>query len=173
MKKRIRLIVIIILTIVACLLIWRLWPNHISDLLPLEDNVVTDFSGQAVVRHYESEYYYNDTYYYIDPSDVESSNVDEIIEILNTSNYQQDYRNLLPGNIDTVHPDKNHVGIDVDLRFYYGDKPEQRVSISFLSNSLMVVLVGEETGFRIYHPTNPRTMDELVEYLKIHGMIRT
>ena len=173
MKKRTKLIFSIILAIGVCLLIWRLWPNRISHLLPFEENSVISFSVQATVRHYINEYSYNGTYYYLDIPHEQSRNFEEILEIINKSKYQQDYRNLLPGDIDTVHPDKNHDGTNVDLEFVFGNKPDQRINISFLSSSIIAVFVPAESSFRIYHPTNPETIDNLVEYLQTNGTSKT
>lgn len=174
MKKRIGLIAIItIIAIVVCLLLWRLWPHTLSSLMSLDEDSVTSFWAQATVRHFEDEQSYSDTYYRIDIAQPENSDLEEILEILNTSNYQQDYRNLLPGDVDTVHPDKNYDGNTVQLRYVWGDEPDEYVSIRFLSSSIITVFVGGESGFRIYHPTNHETIYHLVEYLQTHGTTTT
>lgn len=172
MKKRTKLIFIIIFAIGVCLGIWRLWPNRISHLLSFEENSVIGFSAQATVRHYINEYSYNGTDYYLDIPHEQSRNFEDILEIINKSKYQQDFRNLLPGDIDTVHPDKNHDGTNVDLEFVFGNKPDQRINISFLSSSIIAVFVPPESSFRIYHPTNPETIDNLVKYLQTYGTSR-
>lgn len=127
-----------------------------------------------MVRHYENEQSYTDTYYRMeDITQPQNSNPEEIFEILGTSRYQQDFRNLLPGDVDTVHPDKNFDGNMVSLRFFRGNEPDEYVNISFLSNSIITVFVGGESGFHIYHPANHETIYNLVEYLKTHGTAAT
>ena len=175
MKKRMGLIVIItIIAIIVCSLIWRVWPHTFSDLLPFDKASVTSFSAYAMVRHYENEQSYTDTYYRMeDITQPQNSNPEEIFEILGTSRYQQDYRNILPGDVDTVHPDKNFDGNTASLRFFWGDEPDEFVNISFLSNSIITVFVGGESGFHIYHPTNHETIYNLIEYLKTNGTAAT
>lgn len=174
MKKRIGLVVIItLITIAVCFLSWRLWPHTLSSLVSLDEDSVTSFWAQATIRSFENEQSYNDTSYRIDIAQPQNSNLGEILEILNTSSYQQDYRNLLPGDVDTVHPDKNYDGNIVRLRYVWGNEPDEFVAISFLSSSIITVFVGGESEFRIYHPTNHETMYNLIEYLKTHGTTTT
>ncbi|MBE6885245.1 MAG: hypothetical protein E7487_11695 [Ruminococcaceae bacterium] len=174
MKKRAGFVVIVALTaIVFCFLGWRLWPHTFSALTSFDENSVASFWIQAVVRQYEDEQAYNDTYYCIDVEQPQDNKLDEILKILNTSNYQQDYRNLLPGDIDTVHPDKNYDGNTVELCYAWGSEPDEYISVRFLSSSTIAVFIGGESGLHIYHPTNHETLYHLVEYLKVHGTVTT
>lgn len=174
MKKRIGLVVIItLITIGVFFLIWCLWPHTISDSMNLDEDPVTSFWIQATVRDFESKQSFDDTYYRIDSEQSQNSKFDEILEILNTSRYQQDYRNLLPWDVYTVHPDKNHDGTIVQLRYVWGNEADEWGDITFLSSSIMTVFVGGESEFRIYHPTNHETKRKLVEYLKSHGTTTT
>lgn len=170
MKKRIGLIAVITaITIVVCLVIWRLWPHTLSDLIYLDEDSVTSLWTQANVRNFESEKSFDDTYYSIDITSQQNSNLREILEILDTSDYQQDFRNLLPWDVITVHPDKNYDGTTVQLQYVWGNGSDEYVSITFLSSSIITVFEGGESGFRIYHPTNQETIYDLVEYLKTNG----
>ena len=51
-----------------------------------------------------------------------------------------------------------------------GNQKDEYVQIQFLSSSIIVVSSGDKTGSRIYHPTNKKTIDQLVEYLQTYGV---
>lgn len=173
-KKRIGLVVFIaLIAIVVCFLIWRSWPHTFSELISLDEDSVTSFWTEATVRNFESEQSFDDTFYRIDIEKTQNSTLEKILEILNTSKYQQDYRNLLPWDLDMVEPDQKYDGNVVQLCFVWGNEPDEFGYITFLSSGIITVLVGEETEFRVYHPTNHDTIHNLVEYLKMHGTATT
>ena len=89
--------------------------------------------------------------------------------ILDSSDYQQDFRNILPWSIDQVDAGKNFEGYTVNLVFTWGDETNASVNMMFLSKNIVVVDTGTESGFRIYHPVNKDVLGNLVEYLKVHG----
>ena len=96
--------------------------------------------------------------------------LEEIMEILATSSYRQDFRNLLLWDLDYVDADKNYDGRTVTVSFYMNNQMDKYVQIQFLSSSIIVVSSGGETGFRVYHPTNHQTIDQLSEYIQTHGV---
>ena len=170
MKKQIGLIIIIIIiALVICLLTWRFWPQSSSNLISVDDNCITNFSAHAMVVRFENGQFYTDTYR-IDNTAQQSSGLGEIIAILATSSYQQDFRNLLPWGIDSVGGGKDYDGRTVRLALYIEGQEDKYVDIQFMSSSIIAVSVGDESGFRIYHPTNLKILDKLIEYLQTHGV---
>lgn len=166
MKKRI--IAIAVISIIACLLIWRFWPCSFSNTISLDKDSVVNFSALARVDRFENGQSYSDTYR-IDTQQSPSGSVGEILEILSGSGYQQDFRNLWPWGIDGVSADKNYDGHTILLQFFLGNEKEEYVDIQFLSSSIIAVSTADAPGFRIYHPTNRKTMYELIAYLQTHG----
>ena len=170
MKKRIWLIMAaIVIALIICLLIWRFYPQSSSSLMPIDKNTVTDLSAIAYILRFGDTQTHSDTYR-IDNPYPQSTELGEIIEILATSNYQQDFRNLLPWGIDTVDSDKNYDGRTVTLIFFFQNAENEYMEIMFQSNSLMWIRTEEHPNLRIYHPTNSATLDKLVEYLQTHGV---
>lgn len=170
MKKRIGLIITIIITaLILCLLIWRFWPQSAFDLVSANENSITSFSAYAMVSRFENGQSYTDTYR-IDNTKLQDNASSEIIEILATSSYQQDFRNLLPWGIDSVSSDKNYDGCTVTLSFYSETAEKEYFEIQFLSSSIAVVTSAKHPGYRIYHPTNHETINRLIEYLQAHGV---
>ena len=170
MKKRIGLIItIIVAALIVCLLIWRFWPQSSSNLISVDENSITSFSASAMIHHLENGQTRTDTSRIDNPAQ-QGNEPGDIIEILATSRYQQDFRNLLPWSADNVEADKNYDGRTVVLVSSVGNQKDEWVQIHFLSSSIVTVSVGGEAGFRIYHPTNNKTLDELVEYIQTHGV---
>lgn len=170
MKKRIRMFIMIILIALAIyLVIWRFWPNSFSNTISVNENSIDSVSVHAMVNHFGIEQDTIDTYL-IGENEQQINTLEEIIEILTTSSYRQDFRNLLPWDLDYVDADKNYDGRTVTVSFYMGNQKDEYVQIQFLSSSIIVVSSGDKTGFRIYHPTNKKTIDQLVEYLQTYGV---
>ena len=169
MKKRI--IIITIITFVTCLLIWRFWPHSFSSIIPVDVNSVISFSACTSVAYVEDGEPYIDTYC-LDISQQQDDSIEEIIKILEASEYQQDYRNILPWSIDYVDTDRNFDGHTATLLFVFGNKKDDCISIQFLSRSIIIVSIREEPGFRIFHPTNPETLYDLVEYFQTYGAMQ-
>ena len=170
MKKRIRMFIMIILIALAVyLVIWRFWPNSFSNTISVNENSIDRVSIHAMVNHFGMGQDTIDTYL-IDDLNQPINMLEEIIDILTTSSYRQDFRNLLPWDLDHVDADKNQDGRIVSVSFYMGNDKDEYAQIQFLSSSIIVVSSGGETGFRVYHPTSPKTIDQLVEYLQTYGV---
>ena len=173
MKKRIGLIItILIIALLICLLTWRFWPQSFSNLMGVDENAITSCHAYAMVRPLEDGGLSTDTY---DLNDKESADkvYQEIVQILATSNYQQDCRNQLPWGIDSVNSDKNYDGKLITVSFFTKDAGKEYFEIKFMSSSIVVVRTAEHPGMRIYHPTNHETIDKLVAYLQTHGQQET
>ena len=169
MKKRLGLVVtIIVAVLIICLLVWRFWPHSSSDMISVNESTVTSFSAYGMFQNFEKGHC--DLYSINSPAPL-SNESEEILEILATSKYRQDFRNLLPWGVDGVSSDKNYDGHMVTLSLYFQDK-EEYIEFQFLSNSLVVVRTPKRRNMRIYHPTNSETLDKLVEYLKTHGALQ-
>lgn len=173
MKKRIGLIVaIVVAALIICLLIWRFLPHSLSNAISVDENSIIGFSAYAMVSRFEDGQSYTDTYR-IDNTDQQSHKPEKMIEILATSGYQQDFRNLLSWGIDSVASDKNYDGSTVTLSFYSENAETEYFEIQFLSSSIAVVTTEAHPSFRIYHPTNHKTMYDLIEYVKNYGIKQT
>ena len=170
MKKRIRLIItFLIIALVICVLTWRFWPHPSSYIISMDKTAITSFSAYAIVSCFENGQSEFDTYR-IDITEPQSNESAEIMEIVSTSGYQQDFRNLLPWGLDHVGSDRNYDGKIMTVSLYTGPQQDKHVEIQFLSSSVVAVRDSCKSGLRIYHPTKRKTMDNLVEYLQTHGV---
>ncbi len=170
MKKR--MIIIAVITLVVSLLVWRLWPCSFTGAMSVDRDSVSGFHTDAMVRHFENGESITERYQ-IDLPDPENGSLEEIFQILGQSGYQQDFRNLLPWGIDSVGSDSNYDGRTLILTFVLGNEKDAGVDIHFLSSSLVCVSGSNFSGYRIYHPTNPELLDNLIAYLQAHATEKT
>lgn len=122
-----------------------------------------------MIRTFENGQSYTDTYR-IDEQEELGNEQEELAEILETSRYQQDFRNLWPWGIDSVSGGRYYDGRTVTVTFYSSNAENQYAEIMFMSSGLVVVQTGKHSGMCIYHPTNRETLDKLVEYLQANGI---
>ncbi len=172
MKKRIgSAIAIAVAILIACLLLWRFIPQSTSAFIPVSNESITSFSANGMLENFELD---QTDFYSIASSSPLGSTPEEIIkvmEILATSKYQPDFRNLLPWGIDSVSSDRNYDGRMVTFSLYFNNEGSKYTEFQFLSNSIVVIRTADQTSMRIYHPTNSETFEKLVAYLQANGVV--
>ncbi len=169
MKKRIRLIVTVIsIALIAGLLLWRFLPRSSSYLISVDQHAFTGFSAIATVSYIEDGVPYSNIYR-IENTPQYTEVLEEVLEILATSRYRPDFRNLLPGGLRQIDGGKKYDGRIISLAFS-AETQEGFVHIQFLSSRVIPVSAGSRSGLLAYHPTNRETMDKLVEYLQANGV---
>ena len=164
MRKRV--ITIVVIAVIVGLLAWRFWPTTVANIISVPAERISSLSAHAYIPQFQE---HSEDVYYIETEQSDSENVQDILEILGTSGYRRDYRNLLPWGIDGVDSDKNYDGHRFSLLLVWGEESDKCSHIQFLSHSIIAVSTPEKPGFQIYHPTNEDTLYELVEYLQAHG----
>ena len=166
MKKRI--VIGIVIALVLGVLLWRFIPRSSGAVIPVDENNVTSFAAISMVgRNLAGEPDFS--IYRIDSADATEENIQDFLKILKTSQYQPDFRNLLPWGGDSVSSDKNYDSRTVTVQFACGD---DYLDITFHSPTLITINTKDTSGFRIYHPTNKNTITKLVEYLETHGILQ-
>ena len=100
---------IILIVLAIYFVIWRFWPNSFSNTISVNENSIDSVSVHAMVNHFGIEQDTIDTYL-IGENEQQINTLEEIIEILATSSYRQDFRNLLLWDLDYVDADKNYDG---------------------------------------------------------------
>ncbi len=164
MKKRILFAAIIV--IVVGVIGWRFWPCAATALgVPKAEPVIV-LSAYGMISEFENG---QTSHVYYRMETQETPQIQEVLGILNTSHYRQDFRNLWPCGTDSVGSDKNYDSRTVSVDLLMGDA---YFKMQFMSPSIVAVSSSEWSGYRIYHPTNRQTMDALIEYLQTHGTIQ-
>ncbi len=147
-------------------IIWRVLPHSFADVIPVNTNMVSNFACMGNVSGVRDGEPYIDLYS-LSNATSEEEHFLEIIEIMNSTNYRQDFRNLLPWAITDVGADDSFCS--VTLMLIWGSTPEESCTISYLDNNLIGVSFGGSDGYEIYHPTDHSVLTTLIEYLQLHG----
>lgn len=158
----------IVIALVLGVLLWRFIPRSAGTVIPVEENDVTSFAAISMVgRNLLGEPDFS--IYRIDSADATEQNIHDFLDILKTSRYQPNFRNLIPWGIDSVSADKNYDNRTVTVQFACGD---DYLDITFQSPTQIHISAKNDSGFRIYHPTNKDTITKLVEYLETSGILQ-
>lgn len=102
MKKK---LIIAIVILAAAALLWCLWPHSFSHFIS-EESSVTALSVGVLIPGIENSRPVVDSYA-MEISDPQSSELKAILEILATSRYRQDFRNLLPWGTSSISSGKD------------------------------------------------------------------
>lgn len=167
-KKLLTCFAVIMVVLVAALLFWRFWPRAFHDAMSVDESAVNSFSVQAIINRVENGELATDLYQ-LDSNAQPQATADALLEILSASDYRPDFRNLLPWKLDYVDADRSYNGRTVTIVLNTGTGTDDFVQILFLGSSIAAVSSGDHDGFRIYHPTKPELLDELIDYLQTNG----
>ena len=162
MKKRIITILSFISLVGVC--VWRFCPLSFSDItISKKQNLVI----------YDVSYRYtevgNSYTYRLNTEQINEEFTKDILEILNSSSYRPDFRNLWPFGLNQINSDKNYDGNSI-LMIMGVETEEEWLNFHYISSSLVSVSGDKFKGILIYHPTNYETKDKLIEYIKENGV---
>ena len=166
MKKRATVIVVAVLII--GLLVWRFWSHPLSSVICVEKSSVTSIACSVSVFGVENGMPYSNSYTLSELSP-QDNGFEEIMEILASSNYRQDFRNLLPWSVNSIGSDDANGVLFANIVFAWGSGENESCFMSMHSESMMAVSSGTVSGLKVYHPTNREMLDTLAEYLQTHG----
>lgn len=167
-KKLLTCAAVILAVLVAALLFWRFWPRTFSDAASVDETAVVSVSVQAIINRVENGELVTDLYQ-LDSIAQPEATLDAVLEILSASDYRPDFRNLLPWKLDYVDADRDYDGRTVTIVLDTGNGTDDFVQIQLLGSSVFAVSGGDRDGFRIYHPTKPEMLDQLIDYLQTNG----
>lgn len=169
-KKRAIILIIAAAALVICLLGWRLWPHSLSAIISVEKNALTSIACQVAVSGNENGKPFIDSYTLSELSP-QDTGFGEIVEILDSSDYRQDFRNLLPWRINSVGSVNTSVNtyLSASVVLVWGNGENDSCFISLHGESIIAVSLDTEAGLKIYHPTNREMLGALVEYMQAHG----
>ena len=166
MKKRAA--VIVAAALIIGLLVWRFWSHPLSSIICVEKSSVTSIACSISAGGVEDGMPYINSYTLSELSP-QDNGFEEIMEILDSSNYRQDFRNLLPWSINSVGSDDANNVLVGNAVFVWGSGENESCFMSMHSENMIVVSSGTESGLKTYHPTNSEMLGTLAEYLQTHG----
>ena len=173
MKKRMIIIAASVIFVVLCF--YRFWPCSFSSLLSVD----VENTGMFIYS-ITNESTGDEETYTIEGLDetMESKHLKEIMNIIESSNYQKDFRNVYLRNSNEFINLKKYSGTKIELLIYprewvsEGKGFSEHFTIGFWDfggKCIVSIDPMEATGFRIYHSTNKEMMNDLLEYIKENG----
>ena len=169
MKKK-RLLSIAAALLIIILLGWRLWPRSIDKVISTSSESVNSMACSATVSGVKDGDLFMDTYS-IKAEQMRDADIKALMEILNSTKYRPDLRNLLPWNITSVDDGGTNDGKSANLALVWGKSEDEHCYMMFHSGSVVAVDVGSG-GYLIYHPTDRAVLSELVDYIQEHGVAK-
>ena len=167
-KKKIVPIVVVLLII--ALLGWRLWPRPIDKIISTSTDSINSMACSATVSGVEDGDLFMDTYS-IQSENLTDADIEALMEILNSTKYRPDLRNLLPWDITSVDSGGTNDGKSANLALVWGKSEAEHCYMMFHSGSVVAIDVGSG-GYLIYHPTERAVLDKLVDYIQEHGVAK-
>ena len=163
-KKCILLLLAILL---LCLLAWRLTPHTFEQMAASNRDEITSLAGVVTLSGVRDGKAYTESYA-LQNVTPEDTAFEGVLMLLNSTCYQEDFRNLLPWGIDSVSAGRAFDGRSVSLILVWGPSADECCSL-ILSGRQIAVGRPHHDGFLIYHPTDSRLLNWLVIYLENNG----
>ena len=171
MKKHINLLAkLIIVALIVFLPIWRIWPRSLSDLFSFDEKSIEIVSVSAQILNINAPGQSHYEHYSLKDMKQKSNMSKEIVDILSTTEYREDFRNLWPWGLKSITANRNYDGRHVILSFNIKNEKGEFGHINYTTSNLITIQVMSKLGMCVYHPTNSETLDVLVEYIKEHGV---
>ena len=168
MRKHIKKIVIILLAaIVLCACLWRLLPHSFADIISVDESAISSLACTANISGLN-----NDSEPFIDNYELQaltdgSKDFTAIIDLLNRSEYQKSFQNLLPWAITSVRSSGSSMNANIFLT--WGSTEKETCFLTVLGDGKVVVSLGKSNGFFVYHATDHSMLEQLVNYIQENG----
>ena len=168
MKKRLGIVIAIVLALIVCsLLIWRLWPHSFEDVISTDENNITSLACTTTISGLNG-----DGTTFISSYELQSLGKDEeeftaVLDILKSCEYRQDFQNLFPWAITSVESDSSRAA---QVFLVWGNNESDTCYLVFHEDGQVVVSLGANNGFKVYHAIDDSILDRLVDYVQNNGV---
>ena len=168
MKKRLGIVIAIVLALIVCsLLIWRLWPHSFEDVISTDESNITSLACTTSISGLNG-----DGTTFISCYELQSLGKDEeeftaVLDILKSCEYRQDFQNLFPWEIASVESDSSRA---VQVFLIRGNNESDTCYLVFHEDGQVVVSLGVNNGFNVYHAIDDSILDRLVDYIQNNGV---
>ena len=160
-------ILLLLAILMLCLLAWRLTPHTFEEITASDQNAITSLAGAATFLGVRDGRAYTESYA-LQNVLPEDTAFEGILMLLNSTRYQEDFRNLLPWAVDSAGSDNAYDGRSVTLILFWGASADETCSLVMTGGQIVVGRPNHD-GFLIYHPLDTTLLDQLTEYLMTHG----
>lgn len=162
-----KFILLLLAILLLCLLAWRLTPHTFEEMTASDLDDISSLAGVVSLSGVRDGRAYTESYA-LQNVLPEDTAFEGILMLLNSTRYQEDFRNLLPWPIEAVSAGRAFDGRSVSLMLVWGPSADECCGLS-LSSKQIVVSRPHHDGFLIYHPEDPKLLNWLAIYLENNG----
>ena len=170
MKKK-KVIVILLALIVAALLVWRIWPYSLREIIGANDELFDEISVNITEFGVDNSSLQMDVYK-VEMSPADGALYDQLLTLVEGTKFRQDMRNLLPWDINSVSSGRKNITHSANLMLT-GAGLEGGYHISYHGSRIVSFSIEADSGFLVYHPVNRAALDQLVAFTKEHGVLQS
>ena len=168
MRKHMKKILIALLAlIVLCAGVWRLRPHSLADIISVDESAIISLTCTANISGVSEDGTPFIDNYELQALTGDSKDFMAVVDILNQSGYQQSFQNLFPWAITSV--SSNGSSMNANIFLAWGSTEKETCFLTVYDDGKVVVSLGENNGFLVYHATDSSMLDQLVNYVQEHG----
>lgn len=167
-RSKMKYILCLSCILLAALTIWRLYPLSLSDVISTDENTIVSLACTAGIATVDADGTACIEEYTIQSLSASDTRFREILDLLKTSAYQQDFRNLLPCKITEVSSDHRYDGKTVHIVLTWGSSPSKNGSLYF-TGSGVTISSGNNDELLLFHPTAPDILNTLSDYIRANS----
>ena len=168
MKKRLGIVIAIALALIVCsLLIWRLWPHSFEDVISTVESNITSLACVTTISGLNGDGTAFISSYELQSLGKDNEKFTAVFNILKSCEYRQDFQNLSPLVIRSA---KSDSGRTAQVFLVWGNNESDTCYLVFHEDGQVVVSLGANDGFKIYHAIDDIILDRLIDYVQNNGI---
>lgn len=168
MKKRLGIVIAMVLVLVVCsLLIWRLWPHSFEDVISTDESTITSLACTTATSGLNGDGTPFISNYQLQSLGKDDEEFAAVFDILKSCEYRQDFQNLSPWVITSVKSDSSRTA---QVFLVWGNNESDACYLVFHEDGQVVISLGANDGFKVYHAIDDSILDRLVDYVQNNGV---
>lgn len=167
MKRGLKIAITAVLALLVCsLLLWRLWPHSFADVISTDESTIISISCSSTISGVNDSGTPFATHHSLPSSEKGTEEFNAVLDIVKSCEYRPDFQNLLPWAITSYSFGGNKTAI---VSLIWGNNPGDNGFLQFGVDGQVVVSVGSNKGFKVYHTTDDSILDTLVSFVQERG----
>lgn len=168
MKKRFKIVIIVVLALIVCsLLLWRLIPHSFEDIISADESTIVSLACTTTISGLNSDGTTYISNYELQSLGKDSEEFTDVLDLLKSCAYRQDLQNLFPWAITRVESGGSKT---VQVFLVWGSTERDTCYLVFHEDGQVVVSLGANDGFEVYHATDDHILDRLTDYVQKNGI---